>query len=51
MFQGFHGLCLPFTASPEAEIEEAVAGTAAKSIPEILLCLSCSHLQPRLESQ
>lgn len=47
VFEGFDGLYLPFTAFPEAGIEEAGVGTAAKSIPEILLC---SHLLPQLYS-
>lgn len=35
--KGFDGLYLPFTAFPEAGIEEAVVGTAAKSIPDYVL--------------
>lgn len=46
MFQDFDGLYLPFSAFPEAAIEEAVAGTAAKSIPEIF---SCSHPLPEAD--
>lgn len=47
VFKDFDGLYLPFTAFPEAGIEEAVAGTAAKSIPEIF---SCSHPLPEAGS-